>query len=194
MGFLGGGLVPGWARGREWASGDYSFALLRRADIEPVRKWRNAQMSVLRQTTKLSKAHQERWFDDVVEPTHDGADPPFLLVGVRLRGRLVAYGGLTNISWPNRRAEVSFLAETSRAATPGEYQKDLTTFLGWLDGVAFDELDLNRLFTETFAFRAGHLEILERHGFVLEGRMREHVLQQGVAVDSVLHGRLRGER
>ena len=74
------------------------------------------------------------------------------------------------------------------------YEADLLRFLGWVAGVAFTELGLHRIFTETWATRTSHIAILERFGFVLEGRMRDHVVKDGEVVDALIHGLLDTDR
>jgi RimJ/RimL family protein N-acetyltransferase/SAM-dependent methyltransferase len=165
----------------------YRYLPLRRADIEPLRRFRNAQMDVLRQSAPISAPEQERWFDEVVAWAQRAPRPPMMLVSI-LDGddRFIGYGGLTNLDWDARRAEVSFLVDPARAADPGVYAHDFTTFLRFIADWAFGDLALNRLFTETFEFREAHIALLEQAGFRPEGRMRQHV----ATGDSVLHGLL----
>jgi RimJ/RimL family protein N-acetyltransferase len=165
----------------------YRYVPLRRSDIEPLRRFRNEQIEVLRQVEPISTSGQQRWFDEVVAPAKRDARPPMILVSILdADERFIGYGGLTNVDWRAGRAEVSFLVEPERAADPEVYRRDLSTFLGFLADWAFGELGLKRLFTETYSFRDFHIEILERAGFRPEGRLREHV----EAGDSLLHGLL----
>lgn len=170
------------------------FEELAEGDIETLRGWRNAQTSVLRQNDPISADEQRAWFRDVVLPTHASPAPPFLLVALRREDDFVAYGGVTNVSWRDRRAEVSFLADTTIVADDDAYREVFLAFLRWLDGCAFDELGLHRLFTETYAYRTFHVSLLEAHGYRLEGRLRDHVVKDGAAVDSLMHGRLASDR
>jgi RimJ/RimL family protein N-acetyltransferase len=188
------GPAPNWLTGRRWHAGPFTVDELAERDIEALRVWRNAQTSVLRQKDPITPEQQRRWYDDVVRPTHASASPSFLLVALRRRDDLVAYGGLTNVSWRDRRAEVSFLADTAVVADDAAYREVFLAFLAWLDGCAFGELGLHRLFTETYAYRTFHLSLLEEHGFVPEGRLRHHVVKDGAPVDSLLHGRLETDR
>jgi RimJ/RimL family protein N-acetyltransferase len=176
----------------ERAAGGYRFVGLRHADIQTLRGWRNEQIHVLRQKAPLSEADQERWFRRVVQPVHAGADPEFLLVSILDEAkRFVGYGGLTHIDWEHRRGEVSFLVATERAGNPELYARDLGAFLAFLTRWAFDELGLERIFTETYAFRGAHIEQLENAGFVFEGRMNGHVRHEGRAVDCLIHAVVR---
>jgi RimJ/RimL family protein N-acetyltransferase len=171
-----------------WREGELSFRRIEERDIESLRLWRNAQQSVLRQQHPISAEHQLGWFRTSVEPTYSAEDPKQLLVVVEDSDHLVAYGGLTNIEWVSRRAEVSFLCETERSHDAERYADAFTSFLTWLKHFAFVELGLNRLFTETWSVRGEHIGILEACGWRLEGRMREHVWKDGRFDDALLHG------
>ncbi len=71
-----------------------------------------------------------------------------------LDGEPVGYGGLTNIDWEARRAELSFLVEPARATDPECYEGDLRAFLALVvDGLVFADLGLHRVFTETYDIR-----------------------------------------
>ena len=172
--------------------GPYTYVGLRHADIQKLRDFRNAQIAVLRQKAPLSERDQEDWFETVVEPMHASATPSFLLVSILEGDSLfIGYGGLTNIDWHHRRAEVSFLVDPDRASDARLYREDFSAFLNFLKTWAFGELALRRLFTETFAFRDYHMSILEAAGFRQEGRMRDHIVDpndETKFVDSVLHG------
>jgi RimJ/RimL family protein N-acetyltransferase len=172
----------------------YRYVPLRSEDIQALREFRNAQIDVLRQAEPISPEQQEAWFEREVVPTQGIERPHQVLVSILDGDRFAGYGGLTNLNWPELRAEVSFLLDPERAADPAQYRADMTSFLAHLARVAFDELGLNRLFAETYAFREAHIEILEQCGYKLEGRLREHIqLGGGKAGDSVVHGLLAAE-
>ena len=100
----------------------------------------------------------------------------------------IGYGGLTNIDWASKRVELSFLVNHQRAANNDLYLKDFSSFIDLMKKIAFDELNFNRIFTETYDLRPLHIRILEENGFKLEGRMKEHILVNGVLTDSLIHG------
>jgi RimJ/RimL family protein N-acetyltransferase len=180
-----------WWHGREWRRGERRYRPIRTDDLDHLMRWRNDQQDVLRQQQPLTPEHQRRWYDDVVAPSYEAAQPPAMLVVVEFDGRPIGYGGLTNIEWVSRRGELSFLAATERAADEDIYREDFAEFLGWVFATAFDELDFHRLFTETWAIRTVHIEVLERAGMVREGTMRQHVVKDGTIYDALLHGVLR---
>jgi RimJ/RimL family protein N-acetyltransferase len=146
---------------------------------------------VLRQAEPLTAAQQEGYFQRVVLPLFEQEQPGQLLFSLLHKGELIAYGGLVHISWPDGRAEVSFLVEPGRATDPKTYRQDFLAHLRLLGQVAFEGLKFNRLFTETYDIRPAHVAILEEAGFRLEGRLRQHVqLKPGTFADSLMHGQL----
>jgi RimJ/RimL family protein N-acetyltransferase len=173
--------------------GPYVFVGLRHEDLEPLRRFRNEQIDVLRQREPLTREDQERWWREVVVPTHAAADPAFLLVSILDGGgAFLGYGGLVHADWRDGRAEVSFLVDPARRRDDALYAADLRAFLDFLLPFAFEDLGLRRLTTEAYAFRTRTIALLEAAGFVREGVWREHTLgPDGEPVDSVLHGMLR---
>lgn len=183
------GLEPGWFVERSWTRGGRRFRPLGRDDLATLMRWRNEQQGVLRQQEPLTIEHQERWFRGVVEPSYQETHPRALQV-VAIDDGPVAYGGLTNIEWVSRRAELSFLAATELAESPERYAVEFRLFLEWTASFCFGELGFNRLFAETWDFREDHMAVLEAFGFAREGRMRQHVAKSGRIHDAVLHGLL----
>ena len=170
---------------------NYRLVPIRYEDREPIRHWRNAQLQVLRQAELLTAEQQDAYFQRVVLPLFEQERPGQLLFSLLHGGELVAYGGLVHVSWPDGRAEVSFLADPARAAAPGTYQRDFRAHLRLLGQAAFAGLKLNRLFTETYDIRPAHVAVLEAAGFRPEGRLRQHVqLAPGTFADSLMHGQL----
>ncbi|WP_426060002.1 GNAT family N-acetyltransferase [Hymenobacter sp. B1770] len=170
---------------------NYELVPIRYEDREPIRAWRNAQLEVLRQPQPLTAEQQEAYFQRVVMPLFNQERPTQLLFSLLHNNELVAYGGLVHISWPDGRAEVSFLVDPIRAANPTVYRQDFLAHLRLLGQAAFEHLGVNRLFTETYDIRPAHVAILEEAGFRLEGRLRQHVrLAPDTFADSLMHGQL----
>jgi RimJ/RimL family protein N-acetyltransferase len=178
-------------RSNQYAQDDYRLLPIRYEDREPIRQWRNAQLQVLRQAAPLTVEQQDAYFQRVVLPLFEQQRPGQLLFSLLHRGELVAYGGLVHISWPDERAEISYLADPARTADPAIYRQDFLTFLRLLYRVAFDDLRLNRLVTETYDLRPAHVAIMEESGLKPEGRLRQQVkLAPGTFADSLMHGLL----
>lgn len=166
----------------------YSIAPVQREDIEAIRNWRNQQMTVLRQAAEITKHEQKAYFSQKIWSQVESNEPSEILLGLLLDDKLIGYGGLVNISWEHKRAEVSFLSATDRARVSTLYSEDFVTFLTLIKILATDQLRLNRLFSETYDFRKFHISLLESAGFVKEGALREHTLLDGKPLDSIMHG------
>lgn len=156
-----------------------------------IKKWRNEQISVLRQNKILTDEDQYKYYNDVILPSMAENQPHLILFSYLLSGCCIGYGGFTNIDWIARKAEISFLLDTERAADPKLYQNEFSIFLGLVKKNAFNELNLNRLFTETFDIRPVHVDTLLNNGFELEGKLRQHVVSGGEFVNSLIHGCLK---
>jgi 2-polyprenyl-3-methyl-5-hydroxy-6-metoxy-1,4-benzoquinol methylase/RimJ/RimL family protein N-acetyltransferase len=167
---------------------DYTIRTVEPGDIECIREWRNAQMDVLRQKKEISPAEQLAYYEQHIWPNLGDLHTPNLLVAYLEGGRLIGYGGLVHISWEDRRAEVSFLLDPVRTSDSHRYEADFLAFLHLIKTLAFDDLKLHRLFTETYSNRRGHISVLEAADFSLEGVLRRHVIVDGQPVDSLIHG------
>jgi carbamoyl-phosphate synthase large subunit len=160
------------------------------ADIESIRQWRNAQMNVLRQSTVITPAAQQRYFAEHVWPSKTSRHPSQILLAIERHGQLIGYGGLVHFAWAYRRAEISFLLEPNLERDTHLLADIFTRFLRLLQILAFEDLQLQRLTTETYAHRTVHIRALEAAGHRLEGRLVSHVHVEGKPCDALVHGLL----
>lgn len=177
------------APGLRASAGRYSVRPVHWDDREPIRRWRNEQIDVLRQAAPLTPAEQDAYYSTVIRPQFDQAQPAQVLLGFVVDGVLQGYGGVVHLHWADMRGEVSFLTATDRldAAT---FRADWTAWLTLLVPLCRDVLGLHKLTTETYAFREALLPLLEEHGFVLEGTLREHHRLGDEWITSLAHGLL----
>jgi RimJ/RimL family protein N-acetyltransferase len=70
----------------------------------------------------------------------------------------------------------------------------VTEALKAVTGYAFDAFDLAHVFAGTFERNAGSRRVLEKAGYVLEGRLRQHVTKDGVTMDDLVYGIVRDSR
>jgi len=175
----------------QYSSGDYSIVSYREKDLMDIMKWRNEQINILRQKRPLTEKAQKNYFKDAILSTFNQAEPPTMLFSFLKKRRCIGYGGFVYIDWEAGRAEVSFLLDTGRAKDAKKYSRDFEVFLTIMKQIAFIELKLNRLFTETYDTRPLHIAVLEQNGFAFEGRMREHVKINGKYADSLIHAILK---
>ncbi|WP_216671586.1 GNAT family N-acetyltransferase [Saccharibacillus qingshengii] len=168
----------------------YSVTALRESHMPFIKQWRNEQMDVLRQNKRLTDEDQKRYYRQVIEPSFIQEQPSLILFAFFLNDELIGYGGLTNLNWEHKRAEISYLLKTERSSEVDtqRYTHDFGAFLTLMKHIAFQELGIHRLFTETYDIRPVHIRVLEENGFRFEGRMYDHVSINGRYVDSLLHG------
>lgn len=170
---------------------EYSLVAMREEDILDIKEWRNKQIDVLRQKKELTDEDQRAYYYSVVKPSFEEKEPCLILFSYLWKNQSIGYGGLTNIDWEAKRAEISFLLNPERIQDTQLYQREFTVFLNLIKKIAFEDLGMNRLFTETYDLRPAHINILELNGFKREGCMQKHVMVQGCLVDSLIHGFLR---
>lgn len=173
--------------------GKYSLEPLREEDMIPIMEWRNAQIAVLRQKEILTLKGQQKYFQEVIKPAFQESKPPQVLFSFLKGKKLIGYGGLTHIDWDSARGELSFLLNNESAQNPSSYKIEFAIFFKLLKKAAFKDLELNRIFTETFDIRPAHIDTLVQNGFILEGRLRQHVCIDGRYFDSLIHGYLRSD-
>jgi RimJ/RimL family protein N-acetyltransferase len=168
------------------------FFPLSKEDLSYIKDWRNSQMDVLRQWRPLSDWNQENWYRVVSEDDHQ------VIFSIKERNsdavtKLIGYCGITNIDYVNRRGEISFLVNPSRAENTSLYRLDFLAVLNYLCHYGFNKLNLHKLFTETFEVRVDHITILEDFGMYRDGIIREHQYINGKYHNSVVHSILQVE-
>lgn len=146
--------------------GNYNLVSIRERDIEDIRIWRNAQISVLRQKEAISREQQKQYFYSYFADAAASANPKNLLFSLlNYEGQLVAYGGIVHIQWSLSIAELSFLASNEIAGSRLLYENVFRAFLDLIEKVAFVDLGLRTIYTETFSFRVEHMGVLESCGY-----------------------------
>jgi RimJ/RimL family protein N-acetyltransferase len=171
--------------------GVYEVKVLQDEDIEFIRCWRNAQMAILRQSSEISFLEQKEYYEKNIWPSLLELQPANILFGFFKNKELIGYGGLVHIAWEHHRAEVSFLLAPNRVTDTTTYMEDFTKFLKLIKKLAFIDLGLNRLYTETYDIRPVHVAVLESNNFIREGILRNHVFISGKPFDSIYHGLLK---
>lgn len=172
----------------EFKDGPYFLKPIELNEIEDIRKWRNAQKKYLRQRANISREEQFRYFNNFVFNSLNENEPRQILFSYFFNSDFIGYGGLVHISWHDKRAEISFLLKKSLANSVETYQTHFKKFLDLIKIISFQELKLNKLFTETYNLRPFHILTLEEAGFRLEGRLKNHVFIEGKFIDSLIHG------
>lgn len=178
---------------KEYVYKKYNLKPLRKKDIQLIRKWRNEQINVLRQKDEISIDEQKKYFSNLEKKSFYVKKPETILFSILLDEKCIGYGGFVHIDWESQRAEISIITMTSRNKNLNTYKKDFHAFFHIIKYLAFNELEFNRITTETYDIRPYVIELLEDVGFKLEGRMKKHVKIQNQYVDSLIHACLKEE-
>lgn len=164
---------------------DYSIVPLRFEDRFSIMKWRNEQIYHLRQSEPLTADDQQRYFDNVVSKLYENPKPDQILFSYLEKGICIGYGGLVHINWIDRNAEISFIMDTQLEAE--HFAEHWSNWLTMLRVVAFDDLELHKIYTYAFDLRPHLYTVLESNGFTREATLKEHCLFNGEYKDVVLH-------
>mgnify|MGYP003656489753 CR=1 FL=1 len=166
----------------------YKLGTIEEHHVEFIRRMRNEQMSILRQFKPIDYNEQKEYFSNIHK---DNRQILFSILDVNSEERCIGYCGLTNINYVCGTAEVSFITEETNDLE--SYKSILFFVLGELAKYAFDSLNLNKLWTETYDFRDNHISVLESFGMSREGALREHVYHAGKYHASIIHSILERE-
>ncbi len=172
---------------QEFSSDNYSIIPIRMEDRFLIMKWRNEQMYHLRQNELLNEEKQNRYFDNVISKIFIEESPDQILFSFLLNGEFVGYGGLVHINWLDKNAEISFLMNTD---LENNYFEDYwINFLNLIEKVAFDDLNLKKIYTYAYDLRPRLYKAIEFSGFNLEAKLKNHTLISGKYLDIVIHSK-----
>lgn len=189
------------ARTRSWSClssqvfgyDDFEIRPISDGDIQPIREWRNQQKAVLRQKETISIQEQTQYFKKNIWPSMEEKNPLNILMSFYSGESLVGYGGLVHIDWGCRRGELSFLVNPKFTRCEEGYRTLHHCFLKLICRMAFEDLKMHKVFTETWSFREKHIQNLERFGFSLDGVLRDHVLENEMFHDAFVHSIMSSE-
>jgi RimJ/RimL family protein N-acetyltransferase len=154
---------------QEFSNGEYKLVPICHEDRYKIMKWRNEQIYHLRQKEPLTTEQQDAYFEYVVAKLFDQEQPNQVLFSFLRNEELIGYGGLVHINWNDKNAEVSFL-------TKDPNQLELwSMYLEVLKSVAFEDLQLNKIYTYAYDIRPELYALLESANFILEGNFSNHV-------------------
>jgi len=173
--------------------GEYAISSIKLEDAEPIRIWRNQQISALRQSSILSKDEQRSYFEKVIEPSFSNKKPKQILLRYTFNNNLIGYGGLVHLNWTDLKGEVSFLLDSNRTKDTKQYSIECKTFLKLIKKCAFEQLGLNKISTYAYSHRKNHVQTIESAGFTREGVLRQDTIVDGNWVDAILASCLQSE-
>ena len=155
---------------QEYSNNEFSIVPIRYEDRMDIMKWRNEQIYHLRQNKPLTIEDQENYFINVVSKLFRHEQPNQILFSYLENGVCIGYGGLVNINWIDKNAEISFIMDTGLEKE--NFSKHWNNFLGLIGQVAFNELKLYKIFTFAFDLRPHLYASIEYSGFVKEATLK----------------------
>jgi RimJ/RimL family protein N-acetyltransferase len=162
---------------------------IEREDLPQLLEWRNrpALRRNFRQDAELGMADQEAWFERVV---HDDPNTIMFAIAETSSHRLLGATGLCGIDRVNRHAEISIYIGVDDLYVDEVLAPEAARMLL---SYGFTKLGLHRIWAEVYAFDDSKRKLFDRLNFSLEGRFREHHLDNGSWHDSLFFGLLAGE-
>jgi len=155
-------------------------------------QWRNEQIYHLRQTNPLTKDEQDAYFQREVSKLFEQDQPSQILFSYLIKDKCIGYGGLVHINWTDKHAEISFVMDTSLEREFFEFH--WTKYLSLIEQVAFDELNLHKIFTYAFDLRPRLYSALSSREFNKEATLKDHALFNGKFIDVLIHAKLNEEK
>ncbi len=151
------------------------------SDLDQLLAWRNRPelRRFFREYRELNATQQRAWFDSKVN-----GDPSTRMFAVvhRDTDTLLGAAGLCYIDWVNRTADFSLYIGHEGLYIDDNLAPDAAvTMIGY----AFDELGLNRLWSEIYAFDEAKTRFFQKLGFTLDGRHRQTHWAEGAWHDSL---------
>ncbi len=160
------------------------------ADLPQLLAWRNQPelRRYFREYRELNSTQQRQWFDAKVN-----GDPGTRMFAITAQGsgRLLGACGLCYIDWVNRTADLSIYLGADGLYIDSQLAPDAAITM---TRYAFDELGLNRLWSEIYAFDTVKAEFFQQLGFALDGRHRKTHWAEGAWHDSLYFSLLASDR
>lgn len=169
-------------------SGFFSLVPIRFEDKVEIMQWRNEQIYHLRQSKPLTEEDQDNYFDKVVASLFDQEQPNQILFSFLEKDTCIGYGGLVNINWIDKNAEISFIMNT--ALEKNRFHEIWSAYLSLIEKVAFQELKLHKIFTYAFDIRPHLYEVLEIENYIEQVRLKEHCFFDSKFIDVLIHSKI----
>jgi RimJ/RimL family protein N-acetyltransferase len=170
------------------SKGVFSLVPIRLEDKMKIMQWRNEQIYHLRQEKPLIEDDQDNYFTNIVSKLFEQVQPNQILFSFLENGECIGYGGLVHINWIDKNAEISFIMQTSFEHS--RFDEIWSIYLSLIEQLAFNELQLHKIFTYAFDLRPHLYTILLQAYYIEEARLKEHCLFDGNYIDVLIHSKL----
>jgi len=157
-----------------YISGKYSINTLRFEDRHDIMNWRNEQMYHLRQTQVLNINDQNKYFKKIVSKQFSMHEPNQILFSFLENNKCIGYGGLVHLNWKKKDAEISFIMDTKLEKK--YFNVYWSKFLFFIEKVAFNNLNLIRIFTHAYNLRPHLYDVLLKNFYLEESIIKSENL------------------
>jgi RimJ/RimL family protein N-acetyltransferase len=156
------------------------LAAIERSDLIQLKEWRNNSnfRKNFREYREINDINQEIWFDKIVN--NDKSTIMFSIRDIQ-DNSLIGCCGLCYINWIHRYADLSFYIGKENLYVDDRYAPDA---VDTLIRYGFNELGLNKIWTEIYEFDSEKINFLQKHGFKKDGQLRENYFYDGRWWDS----------
>tara|TARA_B110000908_G_C10158084_1_gene404629 strand:- start:415 stop:867 length:453 start_codon:yes stop_codon:yes gene_type:complete len=134
-------------------------------------KWRNEQIYHLRQDKILTLEDQNNYFSNVISELFDQDNPKQILFSFLKNDICIGYGGLVNINWIDKNAEISFIMNTKFEHL--FFYDYWYIYLKLIEDMGFKELNFNKLYTYAYDLRPKLYFVLEDSGYSKEKEIND---------------------
>ncbi|MEK8180273.1 GNAT family N-acetyltransferase [Flavobacterium buctense] len=171
--------------------GNFAIVPIRFEDRIAIMKWRNEQIYHLRQQKPLTIEDQDHYFNNVVSKLFDQEQPNQILFSFLENDLCIGYGGLVHINWVDKNAEISFIMNTALESL--RFHEIWCAYLGLINQVAFQDLNLHKLYTYAFDLRPHLYKALESSGFQKEAVLKDHCFFENKFKNVVIHAQYKNK-
>lgn len=175
-------------KNQEFTFNNFKITPIRFADKFLIMKWRNEQINILRQNKPLTNKDQLIYFKNVILNLFDQDYPPQLLFSFLDGEKCLGYGGLVNINWSDKNAEISFIMNTELEKLSFSYYWKI--FLNLIEQLAFGEINLHKIYTYAYDLRPKLYVLLEDEKYYKEAILKDHYYYKMKYIDVVIHSKL----
>ena len=158
-----------------------------KSDLSQLKEWRNNPdfRKNFREYREINDEMQNAWFDKFV--VNDKNTIMFSIKDTN-SGELLGCCGLCYINWIHRYADLSFYIGKDNLYADNNYAKDAVEVL---IKYGFNELCLNKIWTEIYEFDTMKINLLYEIGFRKDGQLRENYFFDGKWWDSIIFSLLK---
>jgi RimJ/RimL family protein N-acetyltransferase len=162
---------------------------IEKSDLTQLKEWRNNPdfRKYFREYRELNDEMQNNWFDKIVVN-----DKNTIMFSIRdiTNMELLGCCGLCYINWVHRYADLSFYIGKNALYVDEKYAIDAVDVL---IRYGFNELGLNKIWTEIYEFDLLKINFLQKYGFKKDGQLRENYFYDGKWWDSFIFSLLKSE-